>query len=352
MKFFKKLAALIMTVIVMTSAAACTTSAAKTEEFKYWNECDALTSLKTYVTTVTNEKSDDFIPAEDRIAVFDMDGTLCGELFPEYIEYLLLEYRCLDDPDYEADEDLKAVATLIRESGKNYKTPAVSDFDQVHGRAQAKAFAGLTSEEFISYVKNFLKREAQGFEGLTYANSLYKPMIEVVSYLQKHDFTVYVVSGSDRMICRAVACEALNIPTNNVIGMDVTMVASHQPEDKDNLHYQFNDGGDDTLVRGDEMWIKNLKMNKVSQIAQEIGKQPVLSFGNSSGDVSMHEYTVTDNDYKAMAFMLVADDDRRDHADLTETAKRLAQWQERGYTVISMKDDFKTIYGDGVTLVE
>ena len=57
------------------------------------------------------------------------------------------------------------------------------------------------------------------------------------------------------------------------------MRASNQPEDKDNLHYQFNDNGDDILVRGDEMWIKNLKMNKVFQIAQEIGKQPVLSFG-------------------------------------------------------------------------
>ena len=130
--------------------------------------------------------------------------------------------------------------------------------------------------------------------------------------------------------------------------MDVTMRASNQPEDKDNLHYQFNDNGDDILVRGDEMWIKNLKMNKVFQIAQEIGKQPVLSFGNSSGDVSMHEYTITNNKYKAMAFMLIADDTERDHADMNETNKRKAQWEERGYTIISMKNDFKTIYGEGV----
>ena len=320
-------------------------------EFKYWNDCNALTELKTYVANATNKNSKDYIPVEDRIAVFDMDGTLCGELFPEYLEYLLLEYRCLDDETYNASDELKEVATQIRESGKEYKTPNVSGFDLIHGRAQAKAFAGLTPDEFINYVKNFLERDAAGFTGLKYKDSIYKPMIEVVSFLEENDFTVYVVSGSDRMICRAVACEVLNIPENQVIGMDVNLVASNQG-DKDGLSYQFNDSGEDKLVRGDELIIKNLKMNKVQQIAQEIGKQPVLSFGNSSGDVSMHEYTVSNNKYKAMAFMLIADDTERDHANMTETNKRLQSWENYGYTVISMKNDFKTIYGDGVTKID
>ena len=89
-------------------------------EFKYWNDCNALTELKTYVANATNKNSKDYIPVEDRIAVFDMDGTLCGELFPEYLEYLLLEYRCLDDETYNASDELKEVATQIRESGKEY----------------------------------------------------------------------------------------------------------------------------------------------------------------------------------------------------------------------------------------
>ena len=351
MKYVKRIAVVLIIAVVLGCLVACN-SGKSTVKFEYWNDCDALSGLKEYVKAVTDKKSADYIPVEDRIAVFDMDGTLCGELFPEYIEYLLLEYRVLDDPTYTTtDEEVLMAANAIRESGKQYKTPDIADFDQVHGRSQAKAFAGMTSEEFIAYVKAFLNREAQGFEGLTYANSLYKPMIEVVKYLQENEFTVYVVSGSDRMICRAVACEALGIPENRVIGMDVTMHATNQPENKDNLHYQFNDGGEDVLVRGDEMWIKNLKMNKVFQIAQEIGKQPVLSFGNSSGDVSMHEYTVSDNKYRAMAFMLVADDTERDHADMVETNKRLTNWQQKGYTVISMKNDFKTIYGEGVTMV-
>ena len=320
-------------------------------QFQYWNECQALSELTAYIENVTDIESPNFIPTEDRIAVFDMDGTLCGELFPEYLEYLLLAYRCLDDPNYEASEELKEVANLIRTSGANYKTPDVPNFDLVHGNAQAKAFAGLTPDEFIAYVKDFLNQEAMGFEGLTYANSLYKPMIEVITYLRISGFTSYIVSGSDRMICRAVASEALDIPYNNIIGMDVNLVATNQ-NGKDGLNYQFNAGGDDQLVRGDELLIKNLKMNKVQQIVQEIGKQPVLSFGNSSGDVSMHEYTITNNKYLSLAFMLVADDYERDHADPIETNKRIALWEEAQYTIISMKNDFKTIYGYDVVKVD
>ena len=340
----------IITFILFVSLVFVLVGCSKKTEFKYWNDCNSLKELKTFVENSINKNSKDYIPVEDRIAVFDMDGTLCGELFPEYLEYLLLEYRCLDDPNYNASDELKEVANQIRESGKNYKTPNVSGFDLIHANAQAQAFSGLTPEEFINYVKEFLNRDAGGFEGLKFKDSLYKPMIEVVSYLKENDYTVYIVSGSDRMICRAVVCDILGIPSNQVIGMDVSLVASNQG-DKDGLNYQFNDGGEDELVRGDTLLIKNLKMNKVQAIAQEIGKQPVLSFGNSSGDVSMHEYTITNNKYRALAFMLVADDPLEDHVDLTETNKRKASWEARNYVIISMMDDFKTIYGEEVKLV-
>ncbi len=351
MRTTKRIFSSVLTMIIISVMVLGFSGCGKKVSFEYWNECSSLTALKDYVKNVTNKNSPDYIPVEDRIAVFDMDGTLCGELFPEYLEYLLLAYRCLDDPTYNASDELKEVANLIRESGKNYKTPNVPNFDVVHGTAQAEAFKGLTPNEFIQYVKDFLQHDAEGFKNLKYADSIYKPMIEVVAFLQENGFTTYVVSGSDRMICRAVACEKLNIPESQIIGMDVTLVATHQGE-KDSLQYQFNSEGDDTLIRGDTLWIKNLKMNKVFNIAQEIGKQPVLSFGNSSGDVSMHEYTVTNNKYKAMAFMLVADDTERDHADMNETNKRIASWKEHGYTIISMRDDFKTIYGYDVEMVK
>ena len=91
-------------------------------------------------------------------------------------------------------------------------------------------------------------------------------------------------------------------------------------------------------------------MNKVLQIYQEIGKNPVISFGNSSGDESMHNYTLSNPTYESRAFMLVADDTKRDHAKIEEANKRRAKWEENNYTIISMEKDFKTIYGENVTI--
>lgn len=347
MKKFKMLIMIVFSFVLALSFTSC--NATKTK-FEYWNECNALTNLKEYVGDVTNKNSKNYIPVEDRIAVFDMDGTLCGELFPEYLEYCLLQYRILDDPTFKTtDEELLTVANQIKESGKNYKTPAISGYDMIHAYAAAKAYAGMTQSEFQNYVKEFLKKNAVGFKNMTYGDCLYKPMIEVVSFLQENNFITYVVSGSDRDICRVVACDKLNIPTRQVIGMDVRLEGTAQG-DTDGVNYQLKDT--DKVIRTDEVVIKNLKMNKVFQIAKEIGKQPVLSFGNSSGDISMHVYTTTNNKYESRAYMLIADDTERDHADMNETNKRKAMWEEYGFNIISMKNDFKTIYGYNVEMVK
>ena len=182
---------------------------------------------------------------------------------------------------------------------------------------------------------------------MSYADSFYKPMLEVFDYLEANDFTFYVVSGSDRFICRSLV-ESLGIAPNRVIGMDVTLKSSNQ--NTDGVDYTML--SNESIVRTDELIIKNLKTNKVKQIAQEIGKVPVLSFGNSSGDSAMHNYCMGNTKYKSAAFMLVADDDARDHADLAEGARRRVIWEASGYNIISMKNDFKTIYGPGVIKVD
>ena len=89
-------------------------------------------------------------------------------------------------------------------------------------------------------------------------------------------------------------------------------------------------------------------MNKVSVIEQEIGVQPVLSFGNSSGDEAMANFVLDENPYKSAAFMLIADDDVRDYVHPEKAADLRAQWEGYGFNVISMKNDFATIYGEGV----
>ena len=313
------------------------------EYFTLWNQCEALTALQDYVKDVTNPSSPNYIKEEDRIATFDMDGTFVGELYPSYFEYNLLEYRALDDPNYEAPKDVMETAQEIRDFVRNGK--ALPDhFDMKHAYAAAKAYAGMTLAEFDAYVKAYAAQPANGFTGMTYGESFYKPMLEVFDYLKANGFTCYVVSGSDRFICRALT-EAIGIQPNRVIGMDVKLVSSSQGTEE-GVNYTM--GREESILRTDELIIKNLKTNKVKQIALEIGKVPVLSFGNSSGDCAMHNYCLGNKTYKTATFMLVADDDARDHANLAEGAKREAKWREAGYHIISMKNDFKTIYGEGV----
>lgn len=312
--------------------------------FTLWNQCEAVTALQEYVADVTNPNSTNFIKEEDRIATFDMDGTFVGELYPTYFEYNLLEYRVLDDPTYKdkAPEDVKEAAQNIRDFVREGKK-LPDHFDMIHANAAAKAYAGMTLKEFDDYVKAYAAKEANGFKGMTYGESFYKPMLQVFEYLKDHGFTYYVVSGSDRFICRALV-ESIGISPNRVIGMDVKLKSSKQGEEAGVDHAM---GKEEDIVRTDELIIKNLKTNKVLQIIQEIGKMPVLSFGNSGGDTSMHNLCLI-NPYRSAAFMLIADDEARDHANREKALKLGDQWREAGYYVISMRDDFKTIYGDGV----
>ncbi len=321
---------------------------AKHEYFKSWNSCEALTALQEYVEDVTNPQSPNYIDEDDRIATFDMDGTFVGELYPTYFEYNMLEYRVLDDASYrdKAPEDVKEAAQNIRDFVRN-GTPLPAHFDMKHARAAAKAYAGMTIAQFDAYVKAYGAKPANGFKGMTYGNSFYRPMLEVFDYLKANGFTYYVVSGSDRFLCRSLV-ESIGIAPNRVIGMDIRLVSSKQG-DQAGVNYTMDK--DEELIRTDSLLIKNLKTNKVLQISQEIGKVPVLAFGNSGGDCSMLNYCLN-NKLRSAAFMLIADDEARDHAKREKALKLGEQWRDAGYHVISMRDDFRTIYGQGVEKVD
>jgi len=345
-RFWKHLTAVALAVMMLLALLAVPAMAEQEEDFfADWNkDAPALKALIDFVETVTDESSPDYIPPADRIATFDMDGTLCGELYPTYLEYYLLERRIFCDPSYTPDEEMLEFGCMLRDHALDKSFP--DGMDVLHGQHAARAYAGLTLTQFADFVTNQLVREVDGFEGMTYANTFYTPMVEVVEYLQENGFKVYVCSGSDRFICRTFIEGHLDIPFEQIIGMDVDIEATNE-EGADGLKYVYT--SEDNIVRTDRLLIKNLKMNKVKAIVKEIGRQPVLSFGNSSGDVSMHNYTIFNNRYKSAAFMLIADDEERDYGNTAKVQSLKEQWEQNGYHVISMKDDFRTIYGDEVT---
>ena len=318
--------------------------AGEEDTFAEWNpDAPALNALIDYVEAVTDPDSPDYIPPVDRIATFDMDGTLMGELYPTYLEYYLLARRILADPSYQPDAEMLEFGRMLRDHALDKSFP--DHMDMLHAVHAARAYAGMTLNEFADFVTRQLVREVDGFEGMTYADSFYLPMVEVVEYLQDNGFKCYVCSGSDRFICRTFIEGMLDIPYENIIGMDVMLEATNQG-DVDGLDYVFT--SNDLLVRTDRLLIKNLKTNKVLQIAQEIGRQPVLSFGNSSGDVSMHNFTLYNNRYRSAAFMLIADDDVRDYGNPAKGPELREKWEAAGFNVISMANDWRTIYGEDV----
>ena len=133
---------------------------------------------------------------------------------------------------------------------------------------------------------------------------------------------------------------------SQVIGSDESIVSSSQG-DADGLEVQLQPG--DKVITGGEFLTKDLQMNKVSVIAQEIGVQPVLAFGNSTGDSSMCDYVVNNNPYKSLAFMLCCDDLEREYGNESKAQKMYDISIEHGWIPVSMKNDWTTIYGDDVT---
>lgn len=339
----------IFVVIVLTLSLLVITGCSKAKDtsmLSSWNDdAAAINKFTNYMADVTDKNSDNFIPVEDRIAVFDLDGTLYCEKQPTYGIWLTFVKRALNDSSYQAPEDVKAVAETIAAFDQNSSVPNTMERDEAI--AETKAFAGMTFGEYEKFVKDFLKEDADGFVGMKRANAYYKPMLEIIDYLKANDFAVYICSGTDRFWVRTAIDGVIDIPDEHVIGMDTTLVASNQGNDVDGLDYVYTDK--DEVIRGNRLIVKNVKMNKVSQMAQEIGRQPVLAFGNSSGDASMCNYVLDDNPYKSMAFMVIADDTEREYGNPEKADKMIKTCKENGWNPISMKKDWETIYGEGVS---
>lgn len=302
---------------------------------------DSKEAFTSYLKAVTDEKSKDFIPVEDRIAVFDFDGTLFCERDPWYFDLCLFIHRVLEDPNHkDVATDLEKEVAL-----RQSQAPSPGILDDKLEEARALAFAGMTVDELDKYIQDFKKKEMPSYEGMLRGDAFYKPMLQIVDALEANDFTVYVISGTDRLTLRAVLEDSpLDLPYDRIKGSDKLLVATGQ--DMDGSKYVLKED-DDVIYKGEHV-IKTLNFNKVVTIIQEIGKQPVLAFGNSSSDSSMANYTLYRNEYKSMAFMLCCDDLVRENGNMDAANKMYKLCEENNWMPVSMKNDWTTIYGDDV----
>ena len=309
---------------------------------EFWTPgSEAAESLRAYVAKVTDPKdTENFIPAEDRIAVFDMDGTLTCETYYTYFDTMMFIEYCLKDHPERVSEELKQVARSIK---PGYLA------DETLARNFAKAYAGMTVEELAEYAAEFGQKYTASFENMKYGDNTYLPMAELVRYLYENDFTIYVISGTERTTTRAIVANSPirdYVTPNHVIGTDFEVKQRGYEDVSSNMNFKYFDG--DELVFTGGFVQKNLHGNKSIYIQREIGQRPVLAFGNSSSDFSMLNYTIDSrNPYPAQAYMVVADDAVREWGK-QDWNEKSADYREKGYIPISMKNDFTQIYGEGI----
>ena len=301
--------------------------------------------LRDYVAKVTNpQDKENFIPVKDRIAVFDMDGTLACETFYTYYDTMMFIEYCLKDHPERVTDELKEIAAAIQ--------PGYTA-DETLARNFAKAYAGMTMEEFYQYASDFGKKETASFVNMRYCDNFYLPMVDLVKYLYDNGFQIYVISGTERTTTRAIVANSPikdYVPMNHVIGTDFEVKQPGYETEASNMNFKYQDG--DELVLTGGFIQKNLNANKSIYVEREIGQRPVLAFGNSGSDTSMMNYTIDSrNPYPAQAYMIVADDDVREWGTQNWEEKS-ADYISKGYIPISMKNDFAQIYMEGITKAE
>lgn len=306
-----------------------------------WNNCTAKTKLSEFISKINSAEY--YVPKEDRIAVFDLDGTLYQETDPTYDDWKLYYYRVYNDTNFTSTEEQKQIADAIKQASIDNHMP--DDLNWRVASTYTQLFYNMTIEEYQQYIKNFINQPCEGYENMKRGDAFYKPMLELIEYIQKNDFNVYITSGTDRYQVRTVVKNHIDIPESNVIGSEYNIIAKNQGTTAGNEYTYKND--DDFRFDG-QFLRKNLKTNKVIGIIREIGKQPILSFGNSGGDKDMANYVINKNKYPSLAFMVCCDDTERERGNIEKANEMKNNCNNFGWIPISMKDDWKTIYEENV----
>lgn len=362
----RMLAAALLAVVLV--APSCATAQVSTREdlsnirtgrkgkFRYWNEdSQTIRQLKAFVSTVTNKRGKGFVPVEDRIAVFDVDGTLFCETAPTYGNFIAYCQRVLYDDSYDATPEERAFVQEVEE----YITvnhSLSSEWGMKTTDGQSLAFQGMTQQEYQDWFRTFFAtKPVQGLSNLTWGTALYWPMIEVVSYLLANDFRVFICSGTDRDICRVLCEDIFEIPAYQFIGTDVSYVLESQIERNELTEMMIAEGyqysPSEKFVRGQNKYL-NTAHNKIASISREIGQKPILAWGNSSGDFPMFYLTTTDNSYPSVAFCNLCDDTEREFGNTAKAQKVKSTCEDNGWIPVSMRDEWSTIYGPNVLRTE
>ncbi|HBX69866.1 MAG TPA: acid phosphatase [Chloroflexi bacterium] len=302
----------------------------------FWNDTAPRQAILDFVAAVTDETGPQYVPPEERIAVFDNDGTLWCEK-PMYIQldYLLrqLAVQAEENPALREKQPWKAAwekdfRWLGEVITKHYQGDD-HDFKIMLGGILSLS-DGLPVEQVEAAAREFIGNARHPTLDIRYRDCIYQPMLELLRYLEENGFTNYIVSGGGRDFMRGFADDLYGVPRQRVIG---STVAYHFAESAD--------GGE--ILQKAELDVVDDGPGKPIQIWSVIGRRPILAAGNSNGDLPMLAFAGGDSS-RALRLLVLHDDPEREFAYTTgaETILRAAQTQH--WTIVSMKADFKNVF--------
>jgi len=296
-----------------------------------WKPGAAKAAITSFVEKVTKEGSSDFVPIAERIATFDNDGTLWAEQ-PLYFQFLFM----LDQ--------LKAAAPKHPEWGQNAAFRALMAHDHTALAAMgnkpvlellAIANSGMTTEAYDKTIHGWLATARHPTTRRLYTEMVYKPMQELLAYLRTNGFKTFIISGGSIEFMRPWTEAAYGIPPEQVVG-SITEVK-----------FEVQDGKP-VLMRLPGISFVDDGPGKPTGIYRAIGRQPIAAFGNSDGDLQMLQWVSAGPGPRLMLLVRHTDAEREwaydRHSQIGKLDKALDEANAKGWTIVSMKDDWVTVF--------
>ena len=304
------------------------------EPLPSWNDTATKKAIVTFVERVTKQGSPDFVPPAERIATFDNDGTLWAEQ-PIYTQlaFALDRVKVLA-PQHPEWKDKEPFASLLKGDLKG----ALAGGEAAIFEIITVTHSGMTTGEFEKIARDWITTAKHPVTGRLYSEMVYQPMLEVLAYLRANDFKTFIVSGGGIDFMRVFAERVYGIPPEQIVGSS------------GKLAFELRDGKP-RLMKLPELSFNDDKAGKPIQIQMHIGRRPIAAFGNSDGDLQMLEWAKGGGGVHFALLVHHTDAEREWAYDRASSIGRLDKAldtaQAEGWTIVDMKNDWKTIFPFG-----
>jgi hypothetical protein len=295
-----------------------------------WNDTAPKKAIIDFVTKVTTEGTD-FVPPTERIATFDNDGCLWAEQPMYFQAFFIFDRIKALAPEHPEWKDKQPFASVLKGELK----AALAGGEHALLEMAMATHAGMTTEAFDQIVTDWISTARHPVTGKAYTQMVYQPMLELLAYLRSNGFKTFIVSGGGIEFMRPWTEKVYGIPPEQIIGSSI--------KTKFEIHE-----GKPVIVRLPELNFIDDKAGKPVGIQQHIGRRPIMAFGNSDGDFEMLEWT-THGKGARFGLLVHHDDADREWAydresPIGKLARGLDEASTRGWTVVSMKRDWKAIH--------